>query len=488
MVWKHQIIEGKATEATVPFKTTCLSNDWHDELFIPKEMSVNDNKMTQQISQQENSQSNTPAKLVHVHGYQSMCLGKSAWYDGTGNVVYSVSNLVVKYDRKANHQHYFSQHEALISALCMSNTKKLVASASGSIHVWDQETGTQLVELPIVYSGHVVSYLTFSKDGTRLASISHDVDRNFAICVFVTNGAWNDGILQARSLAGHSSIYFGVFTQSHLVTGGAYHLNFWTEGQSSLIPAQQSVDDLHICALSVDEKLVTGTRSGLLVLWEDQSMYKVTKAHSGSVLTLSACPEGLVSAGSDGVVIIWSKLRQKIASFEVRSSSRSIHQRALCSLDVFPSLSGDSTTRILVGTRSSEVNEISLTTGAISVVCSNHTFGHVQDATLNPSNQTQFATVGKDETIRVWDLGSHLTLSQTTIDLPLCCIDWSSDGSTLIVGCDTQSKNSPPYTVSEADVLYLYVREMISSDTLISVPVHAIECNRPNHYPYWQRY
>lgn len=459
MIWKHSVSKDLAEADDLPIQHTFSPNTFLDDLCIPSRIDEN----LHELSHCESDH----VELTHVRGYQSMCQGNSAFYDARGEeVIYPVSNLIVCYNRKTNSQR-FMPHESEVSSICLSVAKDVVASACGITHpklrVWDTSTGALITSLQITHQCKV-SCLVFSSDSTRLACITVDEKQNHAIFVFATLiGDWTDAFLQYHALAGHQSIYFSVFANhddsstAYLVTGGVSHLNFWTENQANLIPSHQSTDDTYISALSLERcnSLVTGTTKGKLVFWTDGQQSKDVQAHNGSVLALCLCPEGLVSAGSDGVVIIRdikSNILQKVVSYEIKGDPpNSPYSRAICSLDVFTSLNEETSTKVLVGTRSSDIYEISCTTTTTTKVLDNHLFGQIKDTSAN--NHGEFATVGMEKSIKIWRQGHNVPwlcrerLSVAS-DLPFLCIDWKDEK--ILVGCDTQSQTNAPYTVCES--------------------------------------
>jgi WD40 repeat protein len=119
---------------------------------------------------------------------------------------------------------------------------------------------------------------------------------------------------------------------------------------------------------------------------------------------------------------------------------------SLCSLDAFPSLSRDATSKILVGTRTSEIYEVSCVTGGVSMLLHNHEFGNVRDASIDPNDHNRLVTVGSDKSIKTWNLETNQLISQSVVELPINSVD-SSNGF-ILIGCDTQSQNTVPFTVS----------------------------------------
>jgi len=323
----------------------------------------------------------------------------SALYDFVGQIIYPSSGNCVIFDKRRQTRprhderdvetleasvdsglglsrqdsHDSFQHEATVSAICTSHSRQLMASSHDeTIRLWDSQCSEVATILSDDHQQHNVSILSFSPDDTKLVSVSSD-GHNQIICVWMTlNGEWNDAHLHLQTLAGHEKVYFCHFTatnQAHLVSGGSHHVNFWSERHSTLGVSKHSHQDTLSCGVSVHETLITGTKSGALVVWEEQKIVKEVQAHNDGVLSLCACPEGFVSGCCKGVVILWSNTLQKVASFDVAQSSPSSLQSAICSIDITPHLNGSSTMKILVRTRYGEIFEISCLAEQVYLLC-----------------------------------------------------------------------------------------------------------------------
>ena len=450
MIWKHSVGDNSAGSSSfIKHSQTNIQ----DTVFVPRHITGN----AHQLNHAPSGKGQSVLDLVWVQGFQSNCLGRSAFYENDRHIIiYPVSNLLIVFDQKTNSQRYM-HHETEVSAICLSGDRRLVASACGTalaeLKVWDAPSTTEMVHFTV--NGEVY-FVVFSPDNTKLACISKDFNSNYIVSLFVSlSGHWVDGYQYSQNMAGNQSVYFAEWTLSdsdnHLVTGGDSHLSFWTQYQSNLISSHQYDDEVYICGLSIKRGLVTGSRGGSIIIWNDQEPSKIIEAHNGSVLALCSCPEGCVSSGSDGMAIIWCKNWNKIASFEVSNSSACPYQNAICSLDVFESLSSDTATKILLGTRSSSIYEVSCTSRVMSRVCFNHQFGDVTDACIDPNDDAKFATVGRDKSIKIWNLdGQVIDFEAVISESPLQCVDWSNTGS-ILVGCDTQSseRKFACYTVSE---------------------------------------
>ncbi|KAL7536887.1 hypothetical protein ACHAXR_007473 [Thalassiosira sp. AJA248-18] len=323
----------------------------------------------------------------------------SAVYDLVGQIIYPTSGICVIFDKKRNchaKMDSFQKHEATVSTICTSHSRQLLASSDEkTIRVWDSQTCTEVVMLSDDLQ-QLVSVLSFSPNDAQLVSVSSD-GQNQIICVWQTlNGEWNDAYLGFHTLAGREKVHFCMFitidaNQTHLVSGGRKHVNFWTEQNSTLVLSKgvlskQCIHDTFLCGVPVDEKIVTGTNSGSFVVWEDKKMVKEIQEHDESVSSLCACPEGLISGCAKGIVILWSKTLQKVASFDVASSSSSPLLSRIFSIDITPHTNRSSTMKILVRTQSGEILEISCVTGnIISLVGECDRSDQVPTVALNPN-------------------------------------------------------------------------------------------------------
>ncbi|KAL9191598.1 hypothetical protein ACHAXT_001304 [Thalassiosira profunda] len=300
----------------------------------------------------------------------------SAVYDQTGQVVYPSSGNCIVFDKKQNchePQQSFQQHESTVTAICSSHSKQLLASGDATgVRVWDSQTCTEVAKLSDDRQQQI-SVLSFSPDDAKLVSVGSNGLSQQTICVWATlTGDWKDAHLAFHTLAGHEKVHFCLFdTNQSLVSGGSRNVNFWSEQNSTLVVSkgvlsQQCISDIFTCGAAMDDKLVTGTASGSLVVWEAKKiMQELPQAHNASVLSICACPEGVVSGCEEGVVVLWSKSLQKVAAFDTTTSSPSPPQPAICSIDITAHTSRRSTARILVRTRSGDILEVSCVTGAI---------------------------------------------------------------------------------------------------------------------------
>ena len=95
-----------------------------------------------------------------------------------------------------------SGHDDDIVSLAADPTGRFVATgqigAKPRVHIWDSESGANLVTLPLVHR-RAIPALAFSPDGKKILSVGDDDNHSVALYTSAT-GEWTDGKLEARSM------------------------------------------------------------------------------------------------------------------------------------------------------------------------------------------------------------------------------------------------------------------------------------------------
>ena len=273
-----------------------------------------------------------------------------AFYDSVDQIIFPSSGACVVLDSKRCTQQLFQSHNFPIGAIALSKSRRLVASGdscnnSPVVRIWDPRTCTEIVELSDSRL-QGVSLLAFSPDAKMLACVCSD--ENHKIFVWSTlNGSWNDSYLYAHALGGHEKINFIQMTKTHLITGGKT-LNFWSYAPTlsvskGVLSTDHNTEELLCGEIVGDDRLITGTSGGTFITWDvaKKKIVSECQAHAAAITALCACPEGLVSANSEGLITLWSSDMQKIQVFDTGSSS------PIRSLDISLHSNGRSTVKIL---------------------------------------------------------------------------------------------------------------------------------------------
>lgn len=174
-----------------------------------------------------------------------------------------------------------------------------------------------------------------------------------------------------------------------------------------------------------DKSLIAGTVSGHLYVFAQHRVILKVAAHEVPVSVIVKLPSssgvggdtgcGYVTGGSkDGLVKVWSASPTgaplafsllhvyKVGSFITRPLQLSVHSLATVPRRSAVSPSCALNHVLLIGTRSSEVYEVSLTTHSHMQLLEGHSQRQLHALTLNPSQPDEYATAGDDGVVRVW--------------------------------------------------------------------------------------
>jgi WD40 repeat protein len=318
----------------------------------------------------------------------------SALYDLVDQrVIYPLSGNVEVFDKRRHATDVpiesFRKHDATVVAICTSNSRLLVATADEkTIRLWYSQTSAEIAMLSHERQRNI-SAVSFSSDDMKVVSASWG-----GLFIWIAmNGDWSDARLAFHTLAGREKVNFALFDagRNNIVSGGRRHVHFWSERHSMLalskgVLSKNCIDETFVCGVSVNDKLlITGTKSGSFVIWEETKIVNEIQAHNDCVMSLRACPEGFISGCTKGVVILWSANLQKVASYDVFAKSTS---SPIGSIDMISHSNRCETTKILIRNKSGDIYEISCMTGKVSLLCEIGSSQAAPSAEPNPIKHT----------------------------------------------------------------------------------------------------
>ena len=155
---------------------------------------------------------------------------------------------------------------------------------------------------------------------------------------------------------------------------------------------------------------------------------------------------------------IWSHALEVKAEFDMSKLGTSVSPRVR-------SVCWNSTdNKILVGTRASEIYEISGSDGSDinggPIVCGHYNH-ELWGLAVHP-HKGEFCTVGDDQTIRVWDINSRKMLKMKRLDTMARACAYSPDGTKIAVGLGArvgrgrQKKDGAFLVLNEKDLVILH--------------------------------
>ena len=295
--------------------------------------------------------------------------------------------------------------------------------------------GTSINVLP-PFHRRAVGLLEFSKDGKNLVSIGYDNNHTHAIYSSLS-GNWSDAVLRVVAQGSRLKPLFSTCMEAgdyDFVSGGVNHVVFWNLSGRSIgciqgLFGRKAKCQPVLCGASHGRRLVTGSVSGHLYLWEENRVGRAIKAHESSVNVIHAIEVGYISGGKDGGVKIWDLYCNPLKAFAVNDFLPSPHLISVrsCDYDVPRGV-------IAIGTISSEIYEVCYQSGRVSIFVEGHFQDQLWGLATHPKTAHIFATSGDDYTVRVWDMKSHRMLKKVRLDSMIRGLDWSNDGSLIGVG------------------------------------------------------
>ena len=370
-----------------------------------------------------------------MYGYQSQKSKCNLYYSSKGEVVYNTSKYAIIYSIKLHEQRIFSGHNEEILSLRLHPSKQIAATGEiGSVPkllVWNIETH-KILYSSAGFHRNGITQLSFSPDGKILASVGNDQQQSIQVCL------WEEGTViftSPVSTAPHLCLSCAILRDNTIVAAGDSFLTFWSYysegyvrrvGNFSRFTALQPITALaHVCD---SDNLVSGTASGLLLLWVDVNCVRSVKGHNGTINSIFSCSHGILSGGVDQRIRMWSTNLEPSFTFDVSHYGVNPCIRSLC-------MATDGTS-ILLGTKGSNIFEISAIDGSDlrgGPVAVGHSYGNLFSVAAHPS-KFEFITVGQDQTLRVFDMSTSTQLKIATFDGEARTVTYNPMGDIVVVG------------------------------------------------------
>ena len=193
-----------------------------------------------------------------------------------------------------------------------------------------------------------------------------------------------------------------------------------------------------------------GTKGGHLYVWKDRACVKMIRAHEHGLESIHAAGDaGFVTGAHDGFVKLWTTRCVHVRSYDLTEAPIPPLLSVVHSVHI--GLADGEVAKILVGTASAEIYEISKNSGSMTLLHEGHFTDELWAVATNPNDGDVFATAGDDATVRVWSVAHRRLLRKAQLDAPCRCLDFSPDGELLLVGMG----GTPSGTRSPKDGVFL---------------------------------
>jgi WD40 repeat protein len=373
-------------------------------------------------------------RLNWIYGYESEKTRNTVQYTASGDVVYTCGHYVILYDMKVHKQRFFTGHTETVLCLTMHPKGKIAATGEAGMHprviVWETDSREILFSDRDFHRDGII-HVSFSGDGRLLGTIGNDVYHSLALF------DWDKNELLFTTFVDKGICLSITFSHDDVVVvGGDSYINFYTKApegyvcrrgnfsrHSSLQPIT-TLEPLH----GTTECVVAGTITGQLFLWIDRNCLRVIKGHDGSVNCMSSSEHGIVTGGEDKRIRMWTNTLDPGATFDVTYFGLRAFLRSV-------SMSIDGNT-LVFGTLGASIFEISTVDGSDlrgGPIVTGHYTGDMQGVATNPCKH-EFATVGDDRHLRIWDMKTKSLLKIATFDAYATCATYGPLGDVICVG------------------------------------------------------
>lgn len=367
-------------------------------------MTIMGNELAQQDSQASNYDTFKTEinglKLSHIHGYRGFDCRDNLFYinDGTA-IVYHAAAAGIVLDMVNHKQSFYLEHTDDIISLCVNGNpkyKNIIATGQigklSAIHVWDAITKKQHSILTGLHNDiQGVCSLNFSSSGKLLVSVG--LDDKYTIGVW----RWKEGSLVASATGDHkpNRIFRAMFrpdSDTVIVSVGFKHVKFWNVAGSELIKKRgvltssvltkdklKKMPTMLSLAFGLDNVTYTGSMTGEVFVWKDNVLTRVVNdAHRGPIFSMhTSLFDGCIVTGAkekksrnSAPVKLWDKdMKTCLKSFFIEKDSDVAVVKSVCRFK-------SKANKILIGTKSASIYEISEKINDIDNVVAGHGEGN----------------------------------------------------------------------------------------------------------------
>ena len=364
--------------------------------------------------------------IKYVHGYRAYDTRNNVKWTKNNEILYHTAALGILLNLEANAQSFFVQHVKDIVSLAIHPNKMIAATGElvednsfPAIYIWNVETKDILAQLQGFHTS-AIRHLKFSPNGSKLLSIGEDVNHSFALYDWMSNQIIASSIVCKNQITGCD--FKGEY---EFVISTVNSVKFWSvNGYNCLCTngVMEKTEALStVCFAFASKDCMAGTILGNLLQWDGQIASEPIPGHTKKISSMLAKSNMLLTAGEDGLIVVWNSSLTKISSIDVN--------KMLNKECVIRALDMNNLGVYLIGTADS--NLITINQNEYHAWINGHSKEELWGLCTSP-NKDQFITCGGDKEICLWE-PTKLIFRQSCPNEAKAC-DWAANGLFAVIG------------------------------------------------------
>ncbi|KAK6608443.1 NACHT and WD40 domain protein [Botrytis cinerea] len=271
-----------------------------------------------------------------------------------------------------------------------------------------------------------VDSVTFSSDGTKLASGSSDgTIRLWDTATGESLQTFEDRSNSVNSTAFLRSITFSPDGTKITSCSSDGTILLWDTTTSELLQSFQGYSS-SVYSVSLDgTKVASGSNDGTILLWDTATseLLQSFQGHSDSINSIAFSPDNTKIASGTEVIKLWDTTTGKL--LQTLQGHSNLIDSIIFSLD---------NTKIASGSRDQTIRLWDIFTGRLLQIFESYSINEI----ILSSNNTKIASRSSDGTIRLWDATtSELLQIHQNHSSPINSIAFSLDGTKIALGAET---------------------------------------------------
>jgi WD40 repeat protein/Ca2+-binding EF-hand superfamily protein len=404
----------------------------------------------------------TNLELTHAFGYRCEYSRNNVRYvfaDGDDKeqpslIVYTTAALGVIYNSKTRSQKFYEGHNCEITCIAIHPSGQMVATGDrdSAVHLWNASK-LQCLRIINVLVKQGVEFLAISPSGDRIATVGCDSEHTIAMYDLLTTG---EIISSSKGLTTPNKVFGIAYSPdgTEVAMVGQHQVKFYMGVNTEQRAIRNEVARIgkigkkqtFYCVAFIsgsESACVVGCASGEVYKFKGHSCVLVVQVHGVQEpvfsIHYSTQHSVLVTGSKDGTIKTLDNSLGEVGSpldmSEDLDGDGKADNGSLDSAVISVEYCGSS---FLVGTRGGDIFEAKLPVGpqdpySLSRVAWSHCGQSINGLAAHPTRD-EFATVGSDKTLRVWNIRTKAQVNIRKLPEVATAIVYSPLGNILAIG------------------------------------------------------